>query len=249
MLFRSRGRAGPDLESHVEIPFLDAVRGAEITLQAHRPGSCGACHGEGGKGRRQCGACNGSGRRAMRQLGMNALVQCDECAGSGSVYAEECEHCGGTGRTRELASFTVRIPAGVRSGQTLRLRGKGGEGTRGGPPGDLLVTVNVATHPLLRREGKDLEMDVPVRLSEALAGASVEVPTPTGRVRVKVPKGAANGLKLRVPGRGVQDRAAPGDLYLIIRPQTPGRTDAEAVRLAEELEGAPGQDVRAHLEL
>lgn len=243
------GRAGPDLETRVEIPFLDAVRGAEIPLQAHRPGTCAACRGEGGKGRKPCGGCGGSGRKAMRQFGMNALVQCDECAGSGSIYAEECDRCGGTGRTRELIQLTVRIPAGVRSGQTLRLRGKGGEGTRGGPPGDLLVTIDVQDHPLLRRNGKDLEMDLPVRLSEALAGASVEVPTPTGRVRVKVPKGAANGLKLRVGGRGVQDKAGPGDLYLVVRPVMPTRGDAEAIRLAEALEAEGPGDVRANLEL
>ncbi|MFN7142501.1 MAG: DnaJ C-terminal domain-containing protein, partial [Myxococcota bacterium] len=243
-------QSGPDIEGHVEIPFLDAVRGAELPIQVRRPSACRTCHGEGGKGRKSCGACGGSGRRPMRQFGLNALVQCDECGGSGVVYAEECSDCGGTGRVRELVTLNVRIPPGVDSGQTLRLRGQGGEGERGAPSGDLLLTVNVKEHPLLRRKGKDLELDVPIKLSEAIGGAGVEVPTPTGRVRVKVPKGAANGLRLRVPGRGVQDKAHPGDLYLVLRPVVPHVSDPEAVALAEQLEarGAP-VDPRAGLEL
>lgn len=243
-------RGGPDVEGHVEIPLLDAVRGAELPIQVRRPGPCPTCHGEGGKGRRTCGACGGTGRRPLRQFGLNALVQCEECGGGGSVYAEECESCGGTGRVRELATLNVRIPPGVDSGQTLRLRGQGGEGRGGGPAGDLLLTVKVQDHPFLRRKGKDLEMDLPVKLAEALGGAAVEVPTPTGRVRVKVPRGATNGLRLRVSGRGVQDRASPGDLYLVIRPVLPTTADAEAVALAEQLDAHGGAtDPRAGLEL
>jgi molecular chaperone DnaJ len=243
-------RGGPDVEQQVHIPFLDAVRGAELPLEVPRPGPCGACHGEGGKGRRTCPACGGQGRRPVRQFGMNALVQCDECGGAGVVYAEECDTCGGTGRVRETVTLNVRIPPGVESGQTLRLRGQGGEGQRGAPPGDLLLTITVLPHALLRRKGKDLEMDLPIRLAEALGGATVEVPTPTGRVRVKVPKGSANGLRMRVGGRGVQDRSTPGDLYLVLRPVLPSATDPESVALAEQLDArGSGADPRAGLEL
>ncbi|MDP2304822.1 MAG: DnaJ C-terminal domain-containing protein [Pseudomonadota bacterium] len=243
-------RAGPDVEAQVEIPFLDAVRGAELPLQVRRPAPCGTCKGEGGKGRRTCAACGGAGRRPLRQFGLNALVQCEECGGGGVVYAEECETCGGTGRIRDTVILNVRIPAGVESGQTLRLRGQGGEGSGGGPAGDFLLTIKVQDHPLLRRKGKDLEMDLPVRLAEAIGGAAVEVPTPTGRVRVKVPPGSGNGRRLRVAGRGVQDRAVPGDLYLVLRPVLPATTDEETVALAEQLDGrGPEADVRAHLEL
>ncbi len=243
-------RAGPDVEGHVEIPLLDAVRGAEIPIQVRRPGPCPTCSGEGGKGRRTCGACGGSGRRPIRQFGLNALVQCEECAGAGVVYAEECDTCGGTGRVREAVTLNVRIPPGVESGQTLRLRGQGGQGERGAPNGDLLLSVTVKDHPLLRRKGKDLEMDLPIRLAEAMGGAAVEVPTPTGRVRVKVPKGSANGLRLRVAGRGVQDRQAPGDLFLVLRPVVPTVSDPDAVALAEQLDArASAPDPRAGLEL
>jgi molecular chaperone DnaJ len=243
-------RSGPDVDGHVEVSFLDAVRGAELPLQVARPGPCRACTGEGGTGKRACGACGGSGRRAIRQLGMNALVQCDECAGAGVVYADECDVCGGTGRVRENVSLHVRIPAGVESGKTLRLRGQGGAGERGAPNGDFLLTVKVLEHPFLRRSGNDLEMDVPVRLAEALGGATVEVPTPTGRVRGKIPPGSANGRRMRVTGRGVQDRARPGDLYLVLRPVLPTVTDEEAVALARALDAHAGvEDPRAALEL
>jgi molecular chaperone DnaJ len=246
----ARAAGGADVEGHVEISLLDAVRGAEIPLQVRRPGPCPTCHGEGGTGRRTCAACGGTGRRAVRQFGLNALVQCEECAGAGVTYAEECPTCGGTGRVRELVTLNVRIPPGVESGQTLRLRGQGGEGRGGGPAGDLLLTVRVKEHPLLRRKGKDLEMDLPVRLAEAIGGASVEVPTPTGRVRVKVPPGSNNGLRLRVAGRGVQDRTAPGDLFLVLRPVLPNIHDPETVALAAQLDAQNTiPDVRAHLEL
>jgi molecular chaperone DnaJ len=242
-------RAGPDVEAQVEIPFLDAVRGAELPLQIRRPGPCPTCKGEGGKGRRTCSACGGAGRRPLRQFGLNALVQCEECGGSGAVYAEECDTCAGTGRVREPVTLNVRIPAGVESGQTLRLRGQGGEGSAGAPPGDMLLTIKVMDHPLLRRKGKDLEMDLPVLLAEAIRGGAVEVPTPTGRVRVKVPPGSGNGRRLRVTGRGIQG-TAPGDLYLVLRPVLPTTTDEETVALAEQLDGRGAEaDVRAHLEL
>lgn len=247
---RARARQGADVEGHVEIGLLDAVRGAEIPLSVTRPGPCKRCHGEGGAGKRTCGACGGSGRRPLRQFGMNALVQCEECAGAGVVYAEECDTCAGTGRVRESITLNVRIPPGVESGKTLRLRGQGGEGQRGAPNGDLLLTVRVADHPFLRRKGKDLELDLPIRLSEAIGGATVEVPTPTGRVRVKVPPGSNNGRRLRVTGRGVQDRAGPGDLYLVLRPVVPTATDPETVALAEQLDArGGGADPRAGLEL
>ena len=143
----------------------------------------------------------------------------------------------------------MSVPAGVDSGQVIRLRGKGGEGVHGGPDGDLLLTVQVEDHPRLRRDGSDLEMDVPITLAEALGGATVEVPTPTGRLRVKVPAGSANGQRLRVPGRGVPSKDGAGDLYLVLRPVLPKATNEDAVELARKLDALGAADVRAALEL
>lgn len=242
-------RRGADIEGQVEIGLLDAVRGAKVDVSLTRPVSCGDCHGEGGTGRKPCTACGGKGRRTLRQFGMNAMVQCDECGGEGSVYERECARCGGTGRSRVRQTLGVHIPAGVDTGQVIRLRGKGGEGVHGGPDGDLLLTVRVAEHGRLRRTGNDLEMDLPVTLTEALGGATVEVPTPTGRLRVKVPPRANNGQRLRLGGKGVQARSGPGDLYLIIRPTLPATDDPGAIELAKSLDALGSTEVRAGFEI
>ncbi len=242
----ARGR-GADIEGRVRVSFLDAVRGGQVGITIRRPAACATCKGEGGTGRTACKACAGSGRRNLRQMGMTALVMCDECGGEGATYAEECATCGGTGRIQDARNLSVTVPAGVESGQVIRLRGQGGEGRQGGPAGDLLLSITVDEHPLLRREGRDLEMDLPVRLAEAVGGATVEVPTPTGRLRVKVPPGSANGQRLRLTGRGVQQPGSPGDLYLVLRPVMPPSTDADAVELARRLDALTEADPRAGL--
>lgn len=242
----ARGR-GPDIESEVEIPFLDTLRGGSVTIQLARPANCRTCRGEGGTGRRPCGACNGSGRRPMRSFGMNVVVQCDECGGAGSVYERECDTCGGTGRSREPVRLNVKVPAGVRDGQVIRLRGQGGEGSRGGPDGDLLLTVRAAPHPFLRRDGDDLELELPIALAEAVRGATVEVPLPAGRLRVRVPPGSANGRRLRVPGKGFPTASGAGDLYLVLRPVLPTATDEQTAALADALDARREGDPRAPL--
>ncbi len=242
----ARGR-GADIEGHVSVSFLDAVRGGQVGITIRRPAACKTCAGEGGTGRTPCKACKGSGRRNIRQMGMTALVMCDECGGEGATYAEECDTCGGTGRVQDARNLSVTIPAGVETGQVIRLRGQGGEGRQGGPAGDLLLSVAVEAHPLLRRDGRDLEMDLPVRLAEALGGATIEVPTPSGRVRVKVPPGSANGQRLRLGGKGVHHPTAPGDLYLVLRPVLPRAGAAEAIELARQLDALTEIDPRATL--
>lgn len=243
-------RKGADIEGRVTIGLLDAVRGAKVDVRFTRPGSCPTCLGEGGTGRKACPACAGKGRRATRQFGRNVMVRCDECGGEGSVYERECDSCAGTGRVRTAQTLSVSIPVGVTSGQVIRLRGKGGEGQHGGPDGDVLLTVDVEPHALLKRNGDDLELEVPITLAEAIGGAAIEVPTPAGgRLRVKVPAGTANGQKLRIPGKGVSGRKGPGDLYLILRPVLPKTTEAAAVDLARQLDGMGVPDVRSAMEL
>lgn len=153
------------------------------------------------------------------------------------------------GRATVQESLKVHIPPGVGEGQVIRLRGKGGEGQRGGPAGDLLLTVEIAPHPLLKREGADLSMEVPLTIAEAMGGGRVEVPTLDGPVRVNVPPGATNGQRLRLRGKGVPSAGGRGDLYLVLRPTPPARTDAEALQLAAALDPLYDGDVRANLKL
>jgi molecular chaperone DnaJ len=238
-------RRGADIEERVHIDFLTAVRGGEVSVRVRRPANCGTCHGEGGTGRKPCTTCSGSGRRPIRQMGVQVMVQCEGCGGAGHVLTDECRACGGTGRTYEEKTLTGKIPAGIETGAQLRLRGRGGAGERGGPAGDVVLTVDVAPHAFLRRSGRDLEMDLPLNLVEALAGGQVEVPTLTGNVKVRIPMGAQNGARLRIPGRGVQT-APPGDLTLVLRPVLPAQPDPALVEAAAR---AAAEDVRAKVVL
>ncbi|TVQ91724.1 MAG: J domain-containing protein [Deltaproteobacteria bacterium] len=143
----------------------------------------------------------------------------------------------------------VRIPAGVTDGGTLRLRGKGGQPRGNGEPGDLILRLNIPEHPLLRRDGHNLELDLPVTLGEAARGAKVEVPTPTGEITVTVPAGATDGQRLRVRGKGVQRKGAPGDLYLVLRLRLPDVLDDEALRAIDNLEAKYSGSVRSEIKL
>lgn len=141
----------------------------------------------------------------------------------------------------------VRIPAGVTHGGTLRLRGKGGPGRGDGPPGDLLLELHVPDHPILKRDGNDLELEVPITLGEAARGGAITVPTPTGDISVKVPAGATDGQKMRVRGKGVQKKGRPGDLYLVLRLRMPDALDDEALAAIEVLESRYQGDIRSDL--
>lgn len=146
-------------------------------------------------------------------------------------------------------SIKVRIPAGVETGKSLRLRGKGLPPPQGGPTGDLHIELKVDRHPRLRRNGSNLEMDLPITIGEAVNGAAIVVPTPTGEVKVKIPAGAAAGAKLRLRGRGVQDKKRPGDLFLILRPTLPLIDTDEQQAAVDLLETAYTESIRADLKL
>ncbi len=244
---RGRGpRPGPDVEAQTQVDLLSAVKGSEVLLVMKRPESCKACGGSGGSGRQTCPTCKGTGRRSVNRL----AILCETCAGSGSTFTKECPRCAGSGRVMEERHLKVRIPPGVSDGQTIRLRGQGGEGQHGGPPGNLLLTVNVSPHPLLRRNGDDLEMDLPITISEAVSGATVQVPTPDGRVKVKIPAGAANGQRMRLRNKGVPRRdGSRGHMYLVLRPATPTAIDDDTRRLARELDRFYAENPRANLTL
>ena len=182
------------------------------------------------------------------------VAACTVCAGG--TTARACATCGGTGRRADETTLQVRIPAGVDASKPLRLRGQGNAGARGGASGDALVHLDIPPHPFLRRVERDLEMDVPLTLTECVEGGHVDVPviTGAGRIKVRVPPGTQNGARLRVPGKGVQT-TPPGDLYLVLRPQLPSLAgeeplQSEAARLARALDSVAGtHDVRANLTL
>jgi curved DNA-binding protein len=154
-------------------------------------------------------------------------------------------------RRADGASETVRIPipAGARDGGRVRLKGHGLPPRGGGPCGDLLVNIKVQDHPLLRREDDDLVLEVPITVLEAMRGGAITVPTPTGDVKVTIPSGVQSGTRMRLKGRGVQKRDAPGDLYLLLRPQVPQSSEPEVLAAAERIDQAYAADVRKALKI
>jgi molecular chaperone DnaJ len=178
-------------------------------------------------------------------------VPCPQCDGSGRQGMRACTRCGGTGTIEQRERLTVKIPPGVADGARVRVRGKGGAG-RGGRVGDLYFVVHVRPHPLVKREGKDLTIELPITIGEAIRGATIEVPTPDGPVRLKVPRGSQSGQRLRLAKRGVPDPKGgqPGDFFVRLMVQVPTNGAAERLKDAvEALEGAYSGNPRAHLAL
>ncbi|MGN6607416.1 MAG: molecular chaperone DnaJ [Jatrophihabitans sp.] len=251
---RSGRRAGPargsDLQAELRLDFADAVRGATLPLTVTAPGTCRTCGGSGAKpgtSPRTCPRCNGSGHVSTNQGGFGFSEPCRDCRGTGRLIDDPCPECRGAGVTNQTRTITVRVPAGVRDGATLRLAGKGAPGERGAPAGDLLVTVRVAPHPLFGRTGNDLTLTVPVSFAEATLGATVRVPTLDGAVSVKVPAGTPSGRTLRVRGRGVPAAKNPGDLLVTVEVAVPQRLSNDAKAALEAFAAVSPDDPRPHI--
>jgi molecular chaperone DnaJ len=257
-MFRQKSRApagpqrGADIESSMEIDFLDAVRGFQTAITLERPVSCDTCHGSGtkaGTAPATCPQCGGSGSVAVTQGPMQFRKTCPRCSGTGKLPGDPCPVCRGSGRVTRSETIRVNIPPGADPGMQIRLRGKGEAGIRGGPAGDLFITPRIRPHPVLTRSGRDLSMDLPITVGEAVRGASIDVPTPAGTIKVKVPAGAQSGQQLRIKGKGVaaHGQTAAGDLYLRLMVRVPNEdVDNEVI---DKLDQAYREDVRKNLRL
>ena len=223
-----RGEKGRDVEAEVNVSFEDSLKGVTTRIPVEVETACRTCAGSGaepGTAPAVCPECRGRGVVAENQ-GVFALSQpCPRCGGNGTVIERPCRACGGSGRERRTKRYTVKIPAGVKDGTRIRLKGKGEPGVNGGPPGDLHVVTRVAASPLYERRGSDLVIDVPVTYAEAALGAEVEVPTPDGKISLKVPAGTQEGRLLRVGGRGAPklNGGGRGDLLARVRVSVPTR--------------------------
>jgi molecular chaperone DnaJ len=244
-------RKGPDLETEVTLAFADAVRGATVPLRLATPGPCDTCGGSGaapGTAPTTCTVCNGAGVTSRNQGGFAFAEPCRACRGSGQVIDTPCPTCSGSGATTKERTLTVRIPAGVKDGQKIRLAGRGGPGDRGGPAGDLLVQVHVRPHPVFGRKGDHVTITVPVTFPEAALGANISVPTLDAPVTLKIPAGTASGRTFRVRGRGVPKKTgAAGDLLVTVEVAVPARLDDEARELLMKYAAAAQHDPREHL--
>ena len=246
-----RPERGADLQVPVTISFDDSLHGVEVRVPVEKSVACETCHGSGampGTTPKVCPECQGRGVVARNQ-GPFALSQvCPTCQGQGTIIESPCPTCHGTGTQETTRRYTVKIPAGVKNGSRIRIKGKGEAGPRGGAAGDLYVVVHVEEDELFERRGDDVVLDLPVTVAEAALGASVRIPTPGGgKVSLKVPAGSQDGRTLRLRGKGAPKlKGGHGDLLVRLSVEVPERLSKEQRQLFEQL-AATLPDPRAEL--
>jgi len=238
---------GESLQAEIQIPFLEAARGTSRTIELRRHRTCADCSGSGAKrGSRpvRCSYCQGQGAVTSRRGFFTMQTACPRCGGRGEEIRDPCPQCRGSGLTPEGAKIEVRIPAGLEDGTRMRLAGEGESGEAGAPPGDLYVVVHVAAHEFFMRHRDDVLLEMPVSYSQAVLGATIEVPTLEGKGRLKIPRGTPSGQVLRMRGQGLPNLSGGGRGDLLVRvvihvPEKPGRREEELIRELSELESKP----------
>lgn len=239
---RRRGgpQRGADLRYDLEITFEESASGAETTVQIPRDETCETCAGSGaapGTSPETCAHCRGTGQLRYQQGFLTVARPCSNCRGTGKTIARPCQTCRGAGRITRERKLTVKIPAGIATGQRLRLYGEGEHGSNGGPPGDLYVVVHVQEHPFFQREGDDLYCELPISFPTVSLGGSVKVPTLNGHEELHIPAGTQPGERFRIRGKGMPNVSGRGhgDLHVIARVSVPKKLTREQKQLLEEL--------------
>jgi molecular chaperone DnaJ len=238
----SRVQRGPDISIDIELSFAEAVFGTDRRVMLRKSVLCEHCKGNGaepGSALKTCPACNGKGKiRETKRSFIGAFTSihtCNECNGVGKVPEKLCTVCRGEGALRKEKEVAIRVPAGIDDGEMIRLTGEG-EAVAHGVPGDLYVKVHVKRHPVFRKEGANLVMDLSVKLSSALLGDEYKISTLDGDITVKIPEGVKHGEILRVRGRGVPvERGRRGDLMIHIKIDLPSKLSREQKKMVEEL--------------
>jgi molecular chaperone DnaJ len=251
---QARPRRGGDVETTATIGFTDALDGVTISLRLSSDAPCPTCSGTGGKPGTKphiCPQCEGAGFVVASVGGAFSMNEtCPACGGRQLVYDEACPTCHGSGRGTSARTIQARIPAGVKDGQKIRLKGKGGAGEAGGPAGDLFVTVKVSPHRIFGRKGDNLTLEVPVSFDEAALGAEVKIPTIGGApVTLRLPPGTPNGRTFRVRGKGARRAdGTTGDLLATVEVHVPAVLDQAAREAVEAYRAATSaKPLRANL--
>ena len=239
---RRRGgpQRGADLRYDLEISFEESARGAETSIQIPRQENCETCGGSGaapGSSASTCSMCKGQGQVRSQQGFFTVARTCPQCRGAGKIITKPCQSCRGAGRVTKERKLTVKIPAGISTGQQLRLQAEGERGTAGGPAGHLYVVVHVHEHEFFRRDGNNLFCEIPVNFTTVALGGEVQVPTLDGAETVKVPEGTQTGTTLRLKSKGMPDvnGRGRGDLFATVQVQTPKKLTREQRKAIEEL--------------
>ena len=234
---------GRDVRYTVEVSLEEAALGCERTIRYTCGGQCSACAGTGGSATtRPCSTCGGAGVVKVQQGSVRSERTCSACKGKGRLAQEPCPKCRGTGRVPHEREFAVRLPPGTDDGNVRYVRGAGEAGQAGGPPGDLHIIVRVKSHPLLTREGNDVICEIPISITQAALGTSVDAPTLDGKVRMKVPAGTQSGKVFRLRGKGMPHGSSRGDQHVRIVVETPVVVSARQRRVLEQLESEETDD-------
>jgi molecular chaperone DnaJ len=237
---QSHQHPGSDLQMALSISFEEAAQGTEKKISLSRFVACSSCHGSGSHNQRPpstCDVCHGQGEVRRQQGFFMMSTPCPKCHGSGQMITDPCPSCHGEGRVKKKIELEVKVPAGIDTGQRLKLTGEGDVGINGGPSGDLYVVIQVRPHSIFTREGADLDCVVPISFSQAALGAEIEIPTLKGLIQLKVPAGTQSGKKMRIRGKGLPKLTGygEGDLYVTLQVETPSQLNAEQKRLLSSL--------------
>ena len=250
----TQARRGADMTYAVTLTFDEALTGVSTKVDVQRVETCPTCHGSGAKpgtGPTTCPVCHGTGAVSQGQGLFGVSRACNRCGGSGTIIEDQCKTCKGKGRVVRAKPLTVQIPAGVTDGGKIRFKGKGEPGTSGGPAGDLYVITHIKKHPYFSREGADVALELPITIAEAALGAQLEIPTPDGRVKLKVAAGTVDGKVFKLPGKGAPKLkgGGRGDMKVRVRVEVPKGLNGEQRKLLEEFAVSRGHsdDVRSHL--
>ena len=238
---RRRGgpQRGSDLRYDLEITFDESAKGTEASIVIPRDEACETCKGSGAAAGTQpetCKQCRGTGQIRQQHGFLTVARPCSNCRGTGKTIAKPCPTCRGAGRISRERKLTVKIPAGIATGQQLRLNGEGEHGAAGGPTGDLYVVVHVQEHPFFHREGDDLYCELPLAFPTLALGGTVKVPTLDGREDLNIPGGTQPGARFRIRGKGMPNVSGRGhgDLHVIARVDVPKKLSREQKQLLEQ---------------
>ena len=249
---RNAPQKGADLKQRLDLTFEEAAFGVEKDIHISRKENCTKCKGTGareGSSPATCPTCRGSGQTQVKQntpFGQfSSIKTCETCNGEGKIISNPCTQCGGSGTIRKSSRISVKIPAGIDNGQSISLRGEGEPGQRGGPSGDLYVTVSVKRHPLFSREGVDVICEMPITFVQAALGSEVEVPTLDGKVKYTIPEGTQTGTVFRLRGKGIPHLRGNGrgDQFVKTIIEVPKKLNEKQKRILRDFADQSGDEV------
>src|SRR5438105_5320878 len=232
---------GSDLSYAMEISLEEAANGKETQIRIPSWETCETCHGNGAKpgtSPKVCSSCNGAGTVHLRQGFFSIQQTCPHCHGTGKITPQPCTTCNGQGKIKKNKTLEVKIPAGINEGMRIRSAGNGEPGTNGGPAGDLYIEIRIKQHEIFERDGDDLHCTVPIALTTAALGGTIDVPTLGGTAEIELPEGTQHGKTFRLRGKGVKGirSSYPGDLYCHIQVETPVKLTEQQRKLLKELD-------------